>query len=310
MEEIENDFLVDNIQKNTNQESQLHNQCDEEQVEYNSQLFSDELFNRNQIKISNKSSFQNIKLSPNNNDAIYNESPQKQNNADISGLSLLKELEDRWDIVEKRKMYYYNKNNDVQNNYINIYNKGSELKEKEKYKAIKDLVEKNKNIFIFKQNNARKKRENDNEKNENEKKIETIIIEVNDNNENNENRENKENKENKEKKENNENIENNEINENSEKNNNNEQKSEKSDAKTTVDNNNNKQNNSNPNTISISNNKSKNDLGDNINISNSFSNVNKENNNNNLIQIKVNNMNNNYNSNKNSSNYLTINDKS
>ena len=60
-------------------------------------------------------------------------------------------------------MYYYNKNNDVQNNYINIYNKGSELKEKEKYKAIKDLVEKNKNIFIFKQNNARKKRENDNE---------------------------------------------------------------------------------------------------------------------------------------------------
>ena len=163
MEEIENDFLVDNIQKNTNQESQLHNQCDEEQVEYNSQLFSDELFNRNQIKISNKSSFQNIKLSPNNNDAIYNESPQKQNNADISGLSLLKELEDRWDIVEKRKMYYYNKNNDVQNNYINIYNKGSELKEKEKYKAIKDLVEKNKNIFIFKQNNARKKRENDNE---------------------------------------------------------------------------------------------------------------------------------------------------
>ena len=121
------------------------------------------LLNNNKDNSKKENYFFNYNLNYNNNSNSFIESPQKQNNLnlneDISGISLLKELEDQWNIIEKQKKDYNNRikgdESTNSNSKINGYNYH------EKFKYIKDMVECRKNKFLSMRLKAKSNRNND-----------------------------------------------------------------------------------------------------------------------------------------------------
>ena len=132
--------------------------------------FSNYLNNQNksqiQINYSNKK-YNNNNINDNfnyNNENSFLDSPQKQNdynlNEDISGISLLKELEEQWNNIEKQKLNYYNKNKGDESTNSNSKNINNS---QEKFKYIKDMVECKKNKFLTLRQKAKNIRNNDHE---------------------------------------------------------------------------------------------------------------------------------------------------
>ena len=97
----------------------------------------------------------------NNNKNSFSNSPQRQiidnNNEDISGISLLKELEEQWNNIEKQKMNYYNRNKGDESTISDTKNYMSH----EKFKYIKDMVECKKSKFLSLRQKAKNIRNND-----------------------------------------------------------------------------------------------------------------------------------------------------
>ena len=187
-DEVDNDFLVENFQEEVKDSQTLFKSesgNDEKSPDYN-EINDDDVFqyslnknspqkeilkyekNRNIFQMnSNKKKNQNQNNNYNfnySNDNYFLESPHKQSNnlnvnEDISGLSLLKELEDQWNIIEKQKMNYYNKSKeDESTNYNTKYNVNYE-----QLKNIKDMVECKKNKFMMERQKAKNIRNNDQE---------------------------------------------------------------------------------------------------------------------------------------------------
>ena len=78
-------------------------------------------------------------------------------NEDISGISLLKELEDQWNNIEKQKNINKNKNDE------STYSNSKSNNNIDKFKYIVDMVEIKKNKFISTTEKKRQERNNDNE---------------------------------------------------------------------------------------------------------------------------------------------------
>ena len=183
-EELDNDFLVDNFQEEIKDSQIFKSESgnDEKSPDYNE--INDDILqystNKNESPPKNYSKFENkqnifqINYSNkknNTNNLNYNytnenyflESPHKQNNfnlnEDISGISLLKELEDQWNSIEKQKMNYYNKNKEDESTNNNTKNNINY----EKFKYIKDMVECKKNKFLSIRQKAKNIRDNDQE---------------------------------------------------------------------------------------------------------------------------------------------------
>ena len=97
----------------------------------------------------------------NNNKNSFSNSPQRQiidnNNEDISGISLLKELEEQWNNIEKQKMNYYNRNKGDESTISDTKN----YMTNEKFKYIKDMVECKKSKFLSLRQKAKNIRNND-----------------------------------------------------------------------------------------------------------------------------------------------------
>ena len=194
-DEIENNFLINNFQKDIKISQTFKSEFSNEEKAPDYNEISEDIFtystNKNEtpqkdfLKYSNYNSnqnnqsktpinYSNKKFNTNNLNYNYNnnfnksnsfsESPQKQNNynvnEDISGISLLKELEDQWNIIEKQKINYYNKNKGDEstnsNSKINANNH-------EKFKYIKDMVECKKNKFLSMRQKEKSIRNNDHE---------------------------------------------------------------------------------------------------------------------------------------------------
>ena len=120
--------------------------------------------NKTQIPIPIPINYSNKKSNIiNNNENSFLDSPQKQNeynmNEDISGISLLKELEEQWNNIEKQKINYYNRNRgDESTNNNSKYNNNNSH---EKFKYIKDMVECKKNKFLALRQKSKNERNND-----------------------------------------------------------------------------------------------------------------------------------------------------
>ena len=156
-EEFENnDSLVNNFQDDFKQESQQNteedNNLDEEDIfQYTPNLreiakndFSKYVSNQQNLN-SNKNDFMNnLNFKYANNINV---------NEDISGISLLKELEDQWNNIEKQKNINRNKNDE------STYSNSKSNNNIDKFKYIVDMVEIKKNKFISKKKKkkARKK---------------------------------------------------------------------------------------------------------------------------------------------------------
>ena len=104
------------------------------------------------------------------NDNDLTESTKKQENQenqeninlneDISGISLLKELEDQWNNIEKQKNININKNN---KNDESTYSNSKSNNNIDKLKYVVDMIELKKNKFIKNREKAKKERNDDNE---------------------------------------------------------------------------------------------------------------------------------------------------
>ena len=184
MEEINlnNDFLVDNFQEEAKNSQTLKSDSINDPIGYNEindNLFQNSIntkdngqkdFSKN-LSIQQNPSYKNFnnKNNYNNNyNLIYNnendyldfpENSKNYNlNEDISGISLLKELEDQWNNIEKKKMNY-NKNKGDESTYSNSKTNNNY----EKYKYIKEMVELKKNKFLSERQKAKNIRDNDQE---------------------------------------------------------------------------------------------------------------------------------------------------
>ena len=163
-EEFENnDSLVNNFQENLQedfkQESQQNteeeNDLDEDIFQYTPNIreiakndFSKYVSNQQNLN-SNKNDFMNnLNFKYANNINV---------NEDISGISLLKELEDQWNNIEKQKNINKNKNDE------STYSNSKSNNNIDKFKYIVDMVEIKKNKFISTTEKKRQERNNDNE---------------------------------------------------------------------------------------------------------------------------------------------------
>jgi hypothetical protein len=158
-----NDSLVNNFQENLQedfkQESQQNteeeNDLDEDIFQYTPNIreiakndFSKYVSNQQNLN-SNKNDFMNnLNFKYTNNINV---------NEDLSGISLLKELEDQWNNIEKQKNINKNKNDE------STYSNSKSNNNIDKFKYIVDMVEIKKNKFISMIEKKRQERNNDNE---------------------------------------------------------------------------------------------------------------------------------------------------
>ena len=192
-DELENNFLVNNYNYNYNFKDDMKNsqtfksEYDNEEKAPDYNEITEDIFqystNTNNkespLKISTKhpnfNCEQNNSPKNNNYNFDYNnninnnsflDSPQKQINEnlnlneDISGISLLKELEDQWNNIEKQKINY-NKNKDKDNE--STFSNSKINNAHERFKYIKDMVECKKKKFLSMRQKARSLRNNDHE---------------------------------------------------------------------------------------------------------------------------------------------------
>ena len=163
-EEFENnDSLINNFQE------ELKNSKDDFKQEET--ILDEEIFqytpNLKEIAKKDFSRYINKQLTPNKNknDLVNNLNFKYTNdynmNLDISGISLLKELEEQWNNIEKQKnISINNKNNkNDESNYSN--SKSNTIFDKFKY--ITEMVEIKKNKFISSREKAKKERNDDKE---------------------------------------------------------------------------------------------------------------------------------------------------
>ena len=166
-----NDLLVNNFQddikksqENFNQESipntEEENELDEDIFQYTANIR--EIAINDFSKYINKESTQN---NTNKNEFINNLNFKYSNDAnlneDISGISLLKELEEQWNNIEKQK----NNNliSKVNKNDESTYSNSKSNNNFDKFKYIIDMVELKKNKFISMREKAKKERNEDQE---------------------------------------------------------------------------------------------------------------------------------------------------
>ena len=111
-------------------------------------------------RTANNKLVNNLNFKYTNENYIF-ESSKKQNisntNEDISGISLLKELEEQWNNVEKQKNYNKNKNDE------STYSNSKSNYNYDKFKYITDIVELKKNKFLNLRQKAKKERNEDQE---------------------------------------------------------------------------------------------------------------------------------------------------
>ena len=161
-EEFENnDSLVNNFQEDIKKESMNNT---EEENELDEDIFQ---YTPNIREIAQKdfSKYINKELTPNNNnknDFLNNLNFKYSNdinlNEDISGISLLKDLEEQWNNIEKQKKIFINKNN---KNDESTYSNSKSNNNFDKYKIIYDMVELKKNKFFSLREKAKKERNED-----------------------------------------------------------------------------------------------------------------------------------------------------
>ena len=175
--DIDNEFLNDNFQeeiKNTQSLKSDSYNNEENLYELNDDTFQistntkDNRTNDYSKFLGRQTKSQN-KTDNNNESNVFMETPQNKNiynnfnnvNEDISGISLLKELEEQWNNVEKQKMSYYNRNKGDESKSTNSNTKNNS--KYEKYKYLKEFVELKKNKFLSMRQKAKNIRENDQE---------------------------------------------------------------------------------------------------------------------------------------------------
>ena len=163
-EEFENnDSLINNFQE------ELKNSKDDFKQEET--ILDEEIFqytpNLKEIAKKDFSRYINKQLTPNKNknDLVNNLNFKYTNdynmNLDISGISLLKELEDQWNNIEKQKnINISNKNN---KNDESTYSNSKSNTISDKFKYITEMVEIKKNKFISSREKAKKERNDDKE---------------------------------------------------------------------------------------------------------------------------------------------------
>ena len=182
--DIDNEFLNDNFQeeiKNTQSLKSDSYNNEENLYELNDDTFQistntkDNRTNDNSKFLGKQTKSQNnnnnIKNIYNNENNTFLETPQNKNiynnynnvNEDISGISLLKELEEQWNNIEKQKMSYYNRNKGDESKSTNSNTKNNSNSKYEKYKYLKEFVELKKNKFLSMRQKAKNIRENDQE---------------------------------------------------------------------------------------------------------------------------------------------------
>ena len=158
-EEFENnDSLVNNFQDDFKQESQQN-------TEEDNNLDEEDIFqytpNLREIAKNDFSKYVNSLNSNNKNEFMNNLNFKYANNInvneDISGISLLKELEDQWNNIEKQKNINRNKNDE------STYSNSKSNNNIDKFKYIVDMVELKKNKFISLVEKNRKERNEDND---------------------------------------------------------------------------------------------------------------------------------------------------
>ena len=171
-EEFENnDSLVNNFQEDINnspddfkqelmQNTEEENELEEDIFQYTPNIR--EIAKKDFSKYINKQSMLN---NNDKNDFINNLNFKYSNdiniNEDISGISLLKELEEQWNNIEKQKNNnFINKNKNDESTYSNSKSNNNNI---DKFKYIIDMIELKKNKFISNTEKAKKERNDDNE---------------------------------------------------------------------------------------------------------------------------------------------------
>lgn len=179
--DIDNEFLNDNFQEEIKNTQSL--KSDSYNNEENLYELNDDTFqistNTKDNRSNDNSKFLGRQMkSQNNNNSksnyniennVFLETPQNKKiynnynnvNEDISGISLLKELEEQWNNIEKQKMSYYNRNKGDESKSTNSNTKNNSRYEK--YKYLKDFIELKKNKFLSMRQKAKNIRENDQE---------------------------------------------------------------------------------------------------------------------------------------------------
>ena len=171
--DIDNEFLNDNFQEEIKNTQSL--KSDSYNNEENLYELNDDTFqistNTKDNRTNDYSKLGRQTKSKNNNNNIFMETPQNKSiynnynninvNEDISGISLLKELEEQWNNIEKQKMSYYNRNKGDESKSTNSNTKNNS--KYEKYKYLKEFVELKKNKFLSMRQKAKNIRENDQE---------------------------------------------------------------------------------------------------------------------------------------------------
>ena len=163
-EEFENnDSLINNFQE------ELKNSKDDFKQEET--ILDEEIFqytpNLKEIAKKDFSRYINKQLTPNknNNDLVNNLNFKYTNdynmNLDISGISLLKELEEQWNNIEKQKNISINNKNNKNDESTYSNSKSNTIFDKFKY--ITEMVEIKKNKFISSREKAKKERNDDKE---------------------------------------------------------------------------------------------------------------------------------------------------
>ena len=163
-EEFENnDSLINNFQE------ELKNSKDDFKQEET--IFDEEIFqytpNLKEIAKKDFSRYINKQLTPNKNknDLVNNLNFKYTNdynmNLDISGISLLKELEEQWNNIEKQKNISINNKNNKNDESTYSNSKSNTIFDKFKY--ITEMVEIKKNKFISSREKAKKERNDDKE---------------------------------------------------------------------------------------------------------------------------------------------------
>ncbi len=167
-EEFENnDSIINNFQQDMqNSQSNFKQESNQDMEEENE--FDDDTFhytaNIREIAKKDFSKYITKELTPNNlnkNNITNNLNFKYENiniNEDISGISLLKELEEQWNNIEKQK----NKNN---NKIIDesTYSNSKSNNNIDKFKYVVDMIEIKKNKFISSREKAKKERNDDHE---------------------------------------------------------------------------------------------------------------------------------------------------
>ena len=163
-EEFENnDSLINNFQE------ELKNSKDDFKQEET--ILDEEIFqytpNLKEIAKKDFSRYINKQLTPNKNknDLVNNLNFKYTNdynmNLDISGISLLKELEEQWNNIEKQKNISINNKNNKNDESTYSNSKSNTIFDKFKY--ITEMVEIKKNKFISSREKAKKERNDDKE---------------------------------------------------------------------------------------------------------------------------------------------------